>query len=107
MNTTGINQVLAQMRTMESQLNGVESPAVTNGTEKGSFGDLLKDSINAVNDNQMKAKEMTTAFTNSAPGVDLPEVMIALQKSSVSFQAVTQVRNQLLSAYQEVMNMQV
>lgn len=107
MNTTGINQVLAQMRVMESQLNVVEPLSQTSQSAKGSFSDLLTDSINAVNDNQMKAKEMTTAFTAGEPGVDLPEVMVALQKSSVSFQAVTQVRNQLLSAYQEVMNMQV
>ncbi|MCL4167462.1 UNVERIFIED_CONTAM: hypothetical protein GTU68_045385 [Idotea baltica] len=55
----------------------------------------------------MKAKELTSAYSAGAPGVDLPEVMVALQKSNVSFQAVSQVRNQLLSAYKEVMSMQV
>ena len=39
--------------------------------------------------------------------ISLPEVMVAMQKSSISFQAITQVRNRLLSAYQEVMNMQI
>ena len=39
--------------------------------------------------------------------VTLPETMVAMQKASISFEAVTQVRNRLLSAYQEIMNMQV
>lgn len=107
MSNIGINQVLAQMRAMESSLKAVEpKPQVDEGS-KASFGDILTDSINQVNENQMKAKEMTSAFSEGAPGVDLPEVMVALQKSSVSFQAVSQVRNRLLSAYQEVMSMQV
>lgn len=107
MSNMGINQVLAQMRAMESSIKAVETPVEANPAAKGSFGDILTDSINQVNENQAKAKELTSAFSEGAPGVDLPEVMVALQKSSVSFQAVSQVRNRLLSAYQEVMSMQV
>ena len=107
MSTTAINQVLAQMRTMESALKTTESATDVNPPGKGSFENLLKDSINQVNDSQMKAKELTSAYSAGVPGVDLPEVMVALQKSSVSFQAVSQVRNQLLGAYKEVMSMQV
>ena len=50
---------------------------------------------------------MATAFEAGSPDVNLPEMMVAMQKASLSFQAMTQVRNKLLSAYQEVMNMQV
>lgn len=107
MSEIGINQVLAQMRAIE---NAVKAPGVSTdlgATEKSGFGDILNQTINQVNESQMKAKELTSAYSAGAPGVDLPEVMVALQKSSVSFQAVSQVRNRLLSAYQEVMNMQV
>ena len=50
---------------------------------------------------------MAAAFERGAPGVDLPQVMIEMQKSSVSFRAVTEVRNRLVSAYQDIMNMPV
>jgi len=67
----------------------------------------MKDSINQVNEAQSHAKAMATAFEAGSPDVNLPEMMVAMQKASLSFQAMTQVRNKLLSAYQEVMNMQV
>jgi len=50
---------------------------------------------------------MKTAFETGDPNVDIPEVMVAIQKASLSFEAITEVRNKLLSAYQDVMNMQV
>ena len=106
-NQSGINQVLAQMRAMESTVSKAEEVLSSKETEKNSFGDILSESINQVNDSQMKARELSEAFSAGAPGVDLPEVMVAMQESSVSFEAVKQVRNKLLSAYQEVMSMPV
>jgi flagellar hook-basal body complex protein FliE len=58
-----------------------------------------------VNGNQSAAKDMVTRYEMGDPKVDLPEVMIALQKSSVSFQAMTQVRNKMIEAYKEIINM--
>ena len=52
-------------------------------------------------------KVSQSQFEKGDPDVSLAEVMVALEKASVSFQAMTQVRNELLSAYQEVMNMPV
>ncbi len=100
-----INQVLAQMRVMSAQTK-LEKPA-TETVPEASFGDLLKDAVNKVNETQHEAKSLSTRFEMGDTSVELPEVMVALQKSSVSFQAMNQVRNRLLSAYQEVMNMQV
>lgn len=109
MSTMGIDQVLAQMRVMESSVKGSTgvNAAETQPGDKTAFGDILNQSIQSVNESQMKAKELTSAYSAGAPDVDLPEVMVSLQKASVSFQAVTQVRNQLLSAYKDVMSMQV
>lgn len=70
-----------------------------------SFGEMFKSAVDTVNDNQAAAKSMATRYEMGDPKVDLPEVMIALQKSSVSFQAMTQVRNKMIEAYKEIINM--
>ena len=76
-------------------------------TAQNEFGDMLKRSIDSVNATQQNASSMRTAFEQGEPGVDLAEVMIAVQKSSVSFQAMVEVRNKLVDAYKDVMNMPV
>jgi flagellar hook-basal body complex protein FliE len=106
MSSVEINQVLQQMRNMASI---AENKAVEPGTNvSGSdFAQLLKDSVNKVNETQKTASDMATAFEVGDPAVNLSEVMVAIQKANISFQAMTQVRNNLVSAYKEVMNMQV
>ncbi len=99
-----ITQVLAQMRALS--VNATALPKVESGGGV-EFGQLLKESIEKVNDTQQQAKELAQAFELGKENVELPEVMIAVQKASISFQAMNQVRNKLLSAYQEIMNMQV
>lgn len=107
MSEMDINQVLSQMRAMTAaaQNNSVENGVAETG--KLDFGEMMKNSLQQVSDASTEAKSLATAFESGDPNVELPAVMIALQKSSISFQAITQVRNKLLSAYQEVMNMQV
>lgn len=103
MSTPEINQVLAQMRVARAQAAGgavEEAPS----TE---FGDLLKRSIDAVNDTQQKAGALRDAFEQGRENLDLADVMIAVQKSSISFQAMVEVRNKLVDAYKDVMNMPV
>ncbi len=67
----------------------------------------MKSSINAVNEAQTTASDMAAALERGDKSVTLPEVMIALQKASLSFQAMTEVRNRLVNAYQEIMNMPI
>ena len=104
MSTPEINQVLAQMRVVTAQASG--GIAVTE-TPQNEFGDLLKRSIDSVNETQQNASSLRTAFEQGEPGLDLADVMIAVQKSSVSFQAMVEVRNKLVDAYKDVMNMPV
>ncbi len=101
-----INQVLAQMRILAAAA-GSDKTAEAGVTSGAEFGQLLAKSIDRVSETQTSASALTQAFERGAADVDLPEVMVALQKANVSFQAITQVRNRLLSAYQDVMNMQV
>ncbi len=104
MSTPEINQVLAQMRVITAQATGGSAATETPNNE---FGDLLKRSIDAVNETQQKASTMRTAFEQGQEGLDLTDVMIAAQKSSLSFQAMVEVRNKLVEAYKDVMNMPV
>jgi len=110
MNTITPNMLLAQMRMMSSQAQGLATkPAelTTKATNEGGFSDLLKQSINEVNNQQSEAKTLATSFEQGDKNVELSEVMISMQKANVSFQAMLEVRNKLVSAYQDIMNMQV
>lgn len=88
-----------QVKAVEGIKNVQGDPSVPN------FQTMFKNAIDGVNAKQQQANSLATRFEQGDPNVDLPEVMIALQKSSVSFQAMTQVRNKLVDAYKEIMNM--
>ncbi|HFE48278.1 MAG TPA: flagellar hook-basal body complex protein FliE [Chromatiaceae bacterium] len=98
-----ISQVLAQMRVVQAQMGGQSRVAETQ--EAGGFSDLLKQSIDSVNGLQQDAGQLKTDFQTGARDVDLSEVMLATQKADVAFQAMTEVRNKLVEAYKDIMNM--
>ena len=105
MSTTNIEQVLSQIRTMSAAASGgIEAKPESSDV---SFNSLLKNSIDAVNTSQLQATELKQAFEVGESDVNLAEVMVAVQKSSVSFEAMVQVRNKLIDAYKEVMNMPI
>jgi flagellar hook-basal body complex protein FliE len=106
MSEMNINQVLAQMRTMSIEVSSKPESAKAEAIEGSSgFSDILKDSINSVNTIQKTSGQLSKAFEMGDQDVSLAEVMIASQKASVSFQAMLQVRNKLVDAYKDVMNM--
>jgi flagellar hook-basal body complex protein FliE len=96
-----INQTAALDTRPGNQMNFSSSAA------NPSIGEMMGNAINQVNATQKHAGSMSTRYTQGDPNVDLPEVMVAMQKSSVSFQAMSQVRNKLLEAYKDIMNMPV
>lgn len=112
-----IAQVLAEMRNMRAQMPQVDSaqtemsPTAIKPNQQvqdvPKFGDLLSDAVNSVNDTQMKSSAMATAYEKGDPSVSLAQVMIQSQKASVSFEALTQVRNKVVKAYEDIMNMPV
>ncbi|MEJ1296429.1 MAG: flagellar hook-basal body complex protein FliE [Candidatus Sedimenticola sp. (ex Thyasira tokunagai)] len=106
MSTMSIDQVLAQMRLMSAQA-ATETKPTQELQGSVDFGDLLKQSIDSVNETQLQAGKMKQAFELGEGDANLAEVMIAVQKSSVSFEAMVQVRNKLVEAYKEVMNMPI
>lgn len=98
-------QLLSQIRAMQSELQAGTQTA--RPTEGPGFGDLFKNALNQVNDTQQTASQMKQAFEAGSTQASLAEVMIASQKANLSFRAMTEVRNKLVNAYQEIMNMPV
>ena len=107
-----IDSVLAQIRSLSAQARpGATAAASPAGALQKSgpseFATLLSKGIDQVNQTQQRAGQLSEAFQRGEPGVELSQVMIESQKANVSFRALTEVRNRLVSAYQEIMNMQV
>lgn len=102
-----INSLLTQMRSLSAQLepNAAAAPVAGDARPQDSFANLLKQSIAEVGQTQDHAQQMTAAFERGDPGADLPQVMLAVQKADLSFRAMTEVRNKLVDAYQNIMNM--
>jgi flagellar hook-basal body complex protein FliE len=76
-------------------------------SSKVSFSDALKAQLDNVSKAQDQAEDMGKRFAAGDDKVSLSDTMIAMQKASITFQATVQVRNKLVSAYHEIMNMQV
>ena len=72
-----------------------------------SFAGQLHAALDRISDTQNTARTQAEKFTLGEPGVALNDVMTDLQKSSISLQMGVQVRNKLVTAYQDIMNMQV
>ena len=88
-------------------LNPLAGAQGAEATPRVSFADALKSSLNAVNQSQLQAESLGKSFSMGDDSVSLSDVMISGQKASINFQATLQVRNKMVSAYQEIMNMQV
>ncbi len=131
-NRVDVNRVLMQMREMRAQVQPQSTQELTNGgmnmrgitesnglsaaarsdlvnasqsSESSSFSDLLRQAVDSVNETQTRSADLQTAYELGDKNVDITQVMIQMQKASVSFEAMTQVRNRLVSAYQDIMNM--
>ncbi|NWG86536.1 MAG: flagellar hook-basal body complex protein FliE [Hydrogenophilaceae bacterium] len=104
MNNPGIEQMVSQLRAVAAQAGQSPSAAEAGGQD---FTALLKAALDQVSSAQQDAKQLSQQFELGDPNTSLQDVVLSLQKASVSFQTMVQVRNKLVSAYQEIMNMQV
>lgn len=120
--TDAISSVLAQIRAHEMRMktvgDAVASPAIqptapggvqpgAGPSQEGGFGATLSRAIDSVSKAQSHSGEMQRAFEMGDPRADLARVMVAMQQSSVAFRATVEVRNRLVQAYQDVMNMPI
>ena len=106
MSDIDISQAISQLQAMAAAAQGQVAPKADAGNA-GEFGAMLKSAIDNVNDIQQQAGKISDSFEKGDPQTDLTEVMVALQKAKISFQAMVEVRNKLVVAYQDVMNMQI
>ncbi|WOJ93301.1 flagellar hook-basal body complex protein FliE [Congregibacter variabilis] len=107
MSDIAINQVIAQMRSMASAAGSGSEASGAEQVSGANFSTLMQDSIEEVNASMMQAKALATSFESGDPQISVTEVMVASQRAGLEFQAMTEVRNKLLTAYQEIMSMQV
>ena len=103
------NRLMLEMRSMQMEAMATIKPVQVSAPEPGapSFSEMLGQAVNKVSETQQASSQLATAFEMGQGGVDITDVMIASQKASVSFQAMTQVRNKLVQAYQDIMQMPV
>lgn len=105
MSTQGIDQLLSELRAQSALAAGkTASPQETSQVD---FGQVLKSTIEEVNTAQQASQDLQKHFELGDEGVNLQDVMVSLQKASLSFQTMVQARNKLVTAYQEIMNTQV
>ncbi|KPQ02438.1 flagellar hook-basal body complex protein FliE [Marinobacter sp. HL-58] len=116
-----INSVLSEIRNMRSQMmenqrveqdnnirGRVDGPSrVQESQETPKFSDMLSQAVGSVNELQKSSNDLKTAYDMGDPNVDITRVMIASEKASISFEALTQVRNRVVQAYEDIMNMPV
>jgi len=105
--SSGINQMLAQLKAASELAAGYHKSDTATAASQADFGQLLKTAVDQVNDVQQTAAQLSQGFVRGDSDTQLHEVMISLQKANISFQSMIQVRNRLVTAYQEIMNMQV
>lgn len=126
--THSVNSILSQIRSYQGQvgqarpmatgdvgrsdaiavgggIGGLQGVGGTAGAAAPSFGATLRNALEGVNGAQQRSGELVRAFELGEPGADLAKVMVAAQQSQVAFRATVEVRNRLVQAYQDVMNM--
>jgi flagellar hook-basal body complex protein FliE len=122
-----IDRVVSQMRVLRAQVNGPSAQSIrpgelgallpgpagvggasaTGATNAMSFASVLRNGLERINEAQAQSSASQRAFERGDPGIDLPQVMIDMQKASIAFRGAVEVRNRMISAYQEIMNMPV
>jgi len=109
MSSPAIQSMLAQMQSLTTQAAGQpeKGQQVSTVVGEGGFAGELQASIQRINELKQAANSKAMAFQAGDPGVELSDVMVDMQKASVAFEMGKQVRSRLVTAYKDVMNMQV
>ena len=115
MDPVGMETLLAKLNAArEAMSQGISSARASGpafeparGAKSVDFGALLKQSLDGVDHAQAQAATLAEKFQLGDPKVSLEETMVAVQKASLSFQQLVQIRNRVIAAYHDVMNMQV
>jgi flagellar hook-basal body complex protein FliE len=123
MSAIDTQRLLMEMRSVAQQaqmsnvgasnpLSGITDVGAVNGVDGGDnvstdFATLMRQAVDKVNNMQQDSNHSKEQLELGEPGVELSDVMIQAQKASLAFQAMSQVRNKLVEAYKDVMNMPI
>lgn len=111
-----VNRLLLEMRALKSQtqaFGGLEGVAgrdkvgVAEKNDNVSFHKVMEQAVGKVNEVQQASSAISKSYLQGDPNIDVTDVMIASQKASVAFESMVQVRNKLVEAYRDVMNMPI
>ena len=109
MTTPAIQSVLLQMQALSTDAAGESTKGLhlNAAVGKSGFAEELHASIERINQLQTDAREKVRGFESGDPNIALNDVMVDMQKAGLAFEMGVQVRNRLVTAYKEIMNMQV
>ncbi len=99
-------QLLSQLNSMAAAA-GNGAPGQNGVQDQVKFSELLLKAVDHVNGSQQHVRELREGFQRGGENIDISQVMIASQKANVEFQLMMQARNRLISAYQDIMSMQI
>jgi len=102
--STGLPQPLTEAlrRNAARQSSSAAAPV-----EGPTFAGALDNALRSVSASQNEATRLAESFQSDPASVNLEDAMVAMQKAQIGFQSATHVRNRLVSAYTDIMNMQV
>jgi flagellar hook-basal body complex protein FliE len=96
--------LLSRMAELAAAAAGTGGPGALQRAPED-FAAVVRGLLDQVNQAQTRASDLSQAFELEEPNADLAQVMIAREQARVAFEAVLQVRNRMVQAYQEIMNM--
>ena len=101
-----IQQVLSEMRALQARASGISDNAPV-GAQPSDFANVMKGTVDHISTMQNQATALADSYEAGDKSVDLAKVMLEVQKAGLAFRAMTEVRNKLIDAYTQVMNMSV
>jgi flagellar hook-basal body complex protein FliE len=105
-----IDAMVAQLKATAAKMeagSGINRTEESDAPKRLDFADALKASLDQVNKVQLTSQQLGEKFALGDDKVSLSDVMISMQKANISFQTTVQVRNKLITAYHDIMNMQI
>lgn len=110
MSAPAMQAALQQMQSLANQAGATQAgrgQQLSTSVGQGGFADALQSSIQKIDQLKKTSNASVKAFQAGDPDVALNDVMVDMQKASIGFQMGLQVRNRLVTAYKDIMNMQV
>ncbi len=104
------NSLYQEMQSMigQTRLQPMEPQQLAEvNTSASEFSTMLKNAVDGVNNLQLDSRSQQQRFEMGDPSLSLADVMVAKEKSGIAFEATLQVRNKVLEAYKQIMNMPV